>query len=134
LDVLARRLLVLVLVLMGLTLVAALLAPPPQAPVVSSTGGAEAPADGATDAVEVTVDAAEGQRDVEVSEGDVVHLEVRSDQLDSVELRGLDLIRTVAPDTPAVFDLLADTPGDYEIVLTAADETLGTLRVTPREG
>jgi hypothetical protein len=132
--VLARRLLVLVVVLMGLTLVAALLAPPPQAPVVNSTGGAEAPADGSTDAVEVTVDAGEGERDAEVAEGDVVHLTVRSDELDSVELRGLDLIRTVAPDTPAEFDLLADVPGDYEIVLNEAEETIGTLRVTPQEG
>ena len=82
----------------------------------------------------IQLDTAEGQRDVEVSEGDIVHLAVRSLRHDSVELRGLDLIRTVAPETAAEFDLLADAPGDYPIVLLDADEVVGTLRVTPREG
>jgi len=132
--VLARRLMVLVLVLTGVTLVAALLAPAPRQSAKNPTGGAEAPPAELADPVEVTLDTSEGQRDVEVSEGDIVHLVVRSSRDDSVELRGLDLIRTVAPLTPAEFDLLADAPGDYPIVLLSADETVGTLRVTPREG
>ena len=129
---LARRLMVLVLVLTGVTLVAALLAPPPREPAAPQTGGAEAPAEIA-EPVEITLDTAEGQRDAEVSEGDIVHLIVRSSRNDSVELRGLDLIRTVAPDTPAEFDVLADAPGDYPIVLLDAAETVGNLRVTPLE-
>ena len=124
-----RRLLALVAVLIGLTLVAAMLSPAPREPVPASTPEASPAAGG--DAVEVTLDAGAGQRDVEVGEGDVVRLLVSSDTLDSVELQGLDLIRTVAPETPAEFDLLADEPGDYPIVLTAENRTAGTLRVTP---
>ena len=131
---LARRLMVLVLVLTGVTLVAALLAPAPRQPATNPTGGAEAPAAGLDEPVEIQLDTAEGQRDVEVSEGDLVHLAVHSLRHDSIELRGLDLIRTVAPETEAEFDLLADRPGDYPIVLLEAGEIVGTLRVTPQEG
>ena len=130
---LARRLMVLVLVLTGVTLVAALLAPAPRQPSTNQTGGAEAPSAGLEEPLVIQLDTAEGQRDVEVSEGDIVHLSVHSLRHDSIELRGLDLIRTVAPETTADFDLLADEPGDYPIVLLAADEIVGTLRITPRE-
>jgi hypothetical protein len=132
--VLARRLLALALVLTGFAVVAALLAPAPQQQRANPTGGVEAPADADDPTLEFTLDASEGQREVEVSEGDVVHLAVKHDTADSVEIRGLDLIRTVDPDTPAEFDLLADAPGNYDIVLLTDEETIGTLRVTPREG
>ena len=125
---------VLVLVLTGVTLVAALLAPAPRKEVAPSTGGAPAPAAELDEPVEVTLDVSEGQREVEVSEGDLVHLIVRADADDSVELRGLDLIRTVAPETPAEFDVLADAPGEYPIVMLLAREMIGTLRVRPLEG
>ena len=118
---------------MALTLVAAMISPAPRqlSPV---TGGAEAPAGAVDPTVEVELDTRDDQRLVEVGQDDVVHLTVKADALDVVELRGLDLMKTIAPDTPAEFDLLADTPGDYPIVLTSVDKTIGTLSVSPAGG
>jgi hypothetical protein len=131
---LGRRLLLLSAILLGLTLVATALAPPPapaprDAPTVTS-GGARAPDAGGLDPVEVTLDVSSGERDVEVAAGDLVRLEVRSDRLDAVELRGLGLVRAVAPDSPAQFEIYADRAGDYPLVLVESGATVGTLRVS----
>jgi hypothetical protein len=51
----------------------------------------------------------------------------------NVEIPGLGLIQPVAPGTPAVFDVLADRSGDYEVALLAVNgerTRLGTLAVT----
>jgi len=78
----------------------------------------------------VTLNTGARQRDVEVAEGDLVRLVVRSDRDDSIELRGFDLVRTVAGDTPAEFEVYADEAGDYPLVALEQDTTIGTLRVT----
>jgi hypothetical protein len=118
---------------MGLTLIAAMLSPAPRqlAPV---TGGTEAPAQPVDPTVDVTLDTGNNERLVEVAQDDVVHLTVRANALDVVELRGLDLLQEIAPETPAEFDLYADTPGDYPIVLTSEDKTIGTLSVSGPKG
>ena len=132
---LARRLLLLATVMLALTLLATALAPPPSqdgggGTTTSPTGGAAAPADSDLDAIEVTLDTTQGQRDVEATEGDIVRLVVRSDTDDSIELRGFDLVRTVAPETPAEFEVLADRAGDYPIIALESGNTVGTLRVS----
>jgi hypothetical protein len=49
--------------------------------------------------------------------------------VDSVTL--LDDVEPIDPDSPAVFELLADEPGDYPIELLDAQRQVGTLVVRP---
>jgi len=126
--VLTRRLLVLVTVLMGLTLLTAVLSPRPSTRAPAPPP-ASAPA-AADSIVEASFDAAD-PRTVAVEAADVVRVEVTSDEPATVELVGLDQIETVGPETPAVFDLLADEPGDYVVLLRESGRRAGTLRVTP---
>ena len=129
---LARRLLVMVAVVMGLTALAAGMASTP----VKTRDHAVSPADvhGPAPVVGVdvsrTVDLAR-RRTVAVNEGDLLHLTVRGDALDTVELVGLGLLAPIAPDTPAEFDLRTDRPGSYPIRLLDDGSPAGRLRVTP---
>ena len=70
---------------------------------------------------------AEGITRVVVDEGDLVDLEVSGSELDSVTL--LDEVVAIDPDSPAIFELLADEPGEYPIELLDADRQVGTLVV-----
>lgn len=127
---LARRLLILLAVLMGLTALASGVAPRQPAP----RGGAEpaAPAQNSApgEPVEEIVDAASTvPARVVVDEGTTYVLEVRADALDSVSLDGLDAIEPVDPDSPAHFELLAELPGIYPITLLEAGREIGTLQI-----
>ncbi len=83
--------------------------------------------------VEETLDAAAAKpRTVTVDSGDLLTLTVESDSDDAVELQGLGAVRPVAPETPVVFDVLADEPGEYPVVLLDAGRTVGTVRVVSR--
>ena len=132
---LARRLLLFVAILMGVTALTAGLARPPQGgDAVPTPEPSAAPASPVTE-VQRTLDASGDAkaRTVAVNEGDLVTLTVRDDALDVVVLQGLDLTQPVAPDTPAVFNLLADRPGDYPLLLVDDGRDIGTLRVTPAQ-
>ena len=130
---LGRRFLLLVAVLMGLTALAASVAP--REPVVRDRSAAEpsstpyaAPAAAPTvRTVERTLSTAEGRRRVTVTEGQLVELDVSGPELDSVTL--LDEVEPIAPEAAAHFELLADTPGRYPIELVDADRRIGTLVV-----
>src|SRR5215210_1454768 len=110
---LGRRLLVLMAVLLGLTALAAALAPRPT--VAPQRGGAtatptpapSATADGtaASRVVTRTVKADAGARPTRVRAraGDTIRLSVSGDVLDAVELKGLDEIEPVEPGSPARF-------------------------------
>jgi hypothetical protein len=126
--VLARRLLAFVAVLMGLTLIAAILAPAPRqtAPPATATPAEKTVAQTAV----ITLDTADGQREAEVEEGDDVVLTVDSDTLGTLQINGLGLIEAVAPDSPAQFDFLADSVGDYPVVTDGGDK-VATIRVIP---
>jgi hypothetical protein len=132
---LGRRFLLLVAVLMGLTALAASIAP--REPLVrergtatpSPTPTAEAAVGPATPirTIAKTVSAAEGPAKVTVHEGDLVHLTVESSDVDSVSVLGE--FRPVEPESPAEFDLLADEPGSYPIELLDAKRRISTLVV-----
>jgi hypothetical protein len=132
---LGRRFLLLVAVLMGLTALAASVAP--REPLVrdrssatpSPTPTAEAAVGPATGirTVEKTVSEAEGPPRVTVREGDLVHLTVESSDVDSVSVLGE--FRPVEQESPAEFDLLADKPGSYPIELLDAKRQISTLVV-----
>ena len=124
---LARRLLIALAVLMAITALAAGLAPRKtelnQAPTPSSSGEL------ADEPVEQTLDAqGEGQR-IEAKVGQIVRIVVRTDTLDSVSLGDFGT-ETADPDSPARFELLAETPGSYPIELLEADRQIGSLEIS----
>jgi hypothetical protein len=145
--VVGRRLVILVAVLMGLMVLAASVAPPPQTP--RSTGGragasptptasapnaspAPSPGDSA-DALDPThtLDVARGQDHVTVRQGQAMTLNVVADAVGSVEIVGLSEVAAVDPSTPAMFQLSADVPGHFPVKLAETGKPLGELIVTP---
>jgi hypothetical protein len=130
-DVLAQRLLILVVVLIGLAVVAAALNPgvrtaPPAAQPAPALE-AQDPTPPAT--VARTLDSAEPARTIAVDQGDDVQLTVRVTDLDSVAIPDLGELQAATPDSPAEFDIRADRAGSYPIELGDGTE-IGTLRVT----
>jgi hypothetical protein len=141
-----RRLLLLVAVLMGLTALAASIAPrntgtdepatPPGRPgtVVEPTQTPQlspAAPDPEQDVLEETVSAAEGASPVRVRarQGQTVVLEVQGSVFDEVVLTGLDRVKAIAPEAPARFEIYLDQPGRFQIRLLDADRRLGELLV-----
>src|SRR3954447_8400746 len=141
---LGRRLLVLMAVLLGLTALAAALAPRPTVtpPRSSLQPSPTAPSSAATAGtasrvVSRTLSADEGagrggNAVVRAREGDTLRLTVRGDVLDSVELQGLDQIEPLEPGSPAHFELTADEPGEHAIVLLDADRRIGRIDIRPQ--
>jgi hypothetical protein len=132
---LGRRFLLLVAVLMGLTALAATLAPRDPAvrserreamPAPSASAPATDPATSRTVKREISADEVRPER-VVVDEGDIVELEVASSDVDSVVL--MNRIEPVDPNSNARFNVLADTPGKHYIELLAARRTVGVLEV-----
>jgi hypothetical protein len=128
---LGRRFLLLVAVLMGLTALAASIAP--REPLVRERGATPTPTPTATAeanavrSVAKTISADAGHARVVVREGDLVQLTVDATDVDTVEL--MDQFQPVEADSPAVFELLADRSGSYAITLLDADRRVGTLVV-----
>jgi hypothetical protein len=132
---LGRRFLLLVAVLMGLTALAASLAP--REPLIRDRDRrAEAPTPTPTaspvparalEPVEKTIFTAENPTRVVVREGQILQLTVRGSEVDSVMLR--DEIEPLEEDSPALFEIFADTPGEYPIELIDAERQIGTLVV-----
>jgi hypothetical protein len=132
---LGRRFLLLVAVLMGLTALAASVAPRDPAvrserrqatPTPSATAPAAGPATTRTVEREISADAEQPPR-VVVDEGDIVELEVASSEVDSIVL--MDRIEPVDPDSNARFNILADTPGKHQIELLDAGDVVGVLEI-----
>jgi hypothetical protein len=126
-----RRFLIVVAVLMGLTALAASVAPRDPAPRDGgSERGAPTPMPGAASATTTVVErisAAAPSERVVVTEGELLQLEVAGTELDTVVLR--DEMEPVEPESPARFHLLADEPGQYAIELLDAGRRIGTLVV-----
>jgi hypothetical protein len=133
---LGRRFLLLVAVLMGLTALAASVAP--RDPAVRDDGRRATPTPSATSTEpagpattrtierEISADAERPQR-VVVDLGDIVELEVASSEIDSVVL--MDEVEPVEPESNARFNVLADEVATHEIRLLDADRVIGTLEV-----
>src|SRR5215217_7367960 len=126
---LVRRLLLLAAVLMLLTALAAGLAPQPRQSEAPTTEPSTLPA-GGTVSEEIPAEPGADRR-VVVSRGDVLHLEVSGDMLDSVLIERLDRMAAIEPTTPARFEFLADAPaGVYPIRLVDADRRIGSIEIT----
>jgi hypothetical protein len=139
----ARRLLVLVAVLMGLTALAASLSPPPgqirgasspsptPTPAVSAAPGGPEP-EGAAGVVHARISASGAAlpRVVRAVRDDLVELVVAGDVVDTVAIDGLAVLEPIDPDSPARVELYADRPGRFAIRLLEADRQIGTLRIS----
>jgi hypothetical protein len=138
--VFGRRLIIIVAVLMGLTALAASVAPPPE---TARRGGPSAgasptptpaPTGPVTGAGTVTrrIDAADLRSPVTITVPRgalLLALEVAVGRPDTVALGDASL-EAAAPGSPARFDLLADTPGELPLRLLEAERPLGVVRVS----
>lgn len=129
---LARRLLIALAVLLGLTALAAGVTP--RDPTVRQEGsttpagpGAGSPAPAP---VQRTLSAEESGQRVVARVGQSVVLTVEAAALDTVGLAEFGY-QTVEPDLPARFELRADVPGSYAIELLEAGRRIGTLEIRP---
>jgi hypothetical protein len=139
--VLGRRLLVLFAVLLGLTALVTSLAPRPTAgprPVDTSTSTpaptpSPSPPAQASRRIERTISADPGRSRARVRAraGDVLALTVRGDLLDGVEIADLGKLEPIEPGSPARFEMLLDTPGEFRVTLTDAQRAVGLIEVAP---
>jgi hypothetical protein len=130
---LGRRFLLLVAVLMGLTAIAASLAP--REPLVRERGSeagsatptpTPSPAPNASlQPLERTISTTEPPAKVSVKRGQQLDLTVEGPELDSVTV--LDEIEPLEEDSPALFHLFADEPGQHPITLVDSGRRIGTL-------
>ena len=130
---LGRRFLILVAVLMGLTALAASVAPRQQSPREERQASTPTPAPAGSPTfttVEKSVRAPYDDSVVTVRSGDLVELSVEGDEPDSVSVLGR--IDAVDPTTPARFSLLAGKPGEYPIELLEEERQIWMLVI--REG
>ena len=128
---LGRRFILLVAVLLGLMAIAASVAPrqpdsPDQRAAEPAPSAAPAAA-GPSETVRKQLSTAGKPKRVVVDRGTVVELEVDGSELDSVTLGGE--VEVVTEETNAIFNVFADTPGDFPIELVDADRLVGTLVV-----
>jgi hypothetical protein len=129
---LGRRFLLLVAVLMGLTALAASIAP--REPLVRERGSATptptptaAAEANAVRTIEKTISADAGHARVVVNADQLLRLTVDATDVDTVSV--MDNFEPVEADSPAIFELFPDKPGEYPIMLDDADRRVGTLVV-----
>jgi hypothetical protein len=143
---LARRLLILIAVLMGLTALTAGLAPrqveeqPQRTPTPApQTAEPQPPVDSAADelaepgVVQHVIDASPDAKPERITAhtGERVRITVEGDVLDSVELGDNVAIAQISPEAPASFELLPDKPGSYTITLVDEGRRVGRLVIEP---
>lgn len=132
---LGRRFLLIVALLMGLTALAASVAPQqdPRVPPEDRPGAQASPTPGtpaptpADATLRETISADEEGQRVVIEEGDVLELTVTGSELDTVSLEGLGEIEPVEEDSDALFNLLAEEPGQHPIELLESGRRIGTL-------
>jgi hypothetical protein len=133
-----RRILVLVAVLMGLTALAASLAPPPesgrQGRNQPSATPAPTPTVPGTQTAGGTVTArlrapGDAPQQVTARVGDLVDITVTGNVIDTVVIPSLAVTETIAPGSPADIQLFADQAGSFPIRLLDVGRRIGVLRV-----
>jgi hypothetical protein len=132
----ARRLLILMLVLLGVSTIAAALVP------VDRDAGEEETTNTTTttrqrptgELEEKSIDAnAKEPKAIRVHVGDQLQLRVKSPKrADQVEIPALDELEDVDPDADAHFDLLLFEPGRYPVRLVEPPRKIGAILVRPK--
>ena len=141
---LGRRLLVVFAVLLGLTALVTSLAPRPTArpdgtgagavtaaPSASPTASPQSPKSSRRIERTISADVGRPRARVRARAGDVLALTVRGDVLDGVEIAGLGKLEPVEPGSPARFEMLLDTPGEYRVSLVDGKRAVGLIQVAP---
>ena len=122
------------LVLLGLSSLAAALVPAPEEPAetdsstTSTSTTSDLPAGGELLRVSVDADARRVER-VELPVGDQLALDVRSRRPGEIEIPRLGLLQDVAPGAPARFDILAREPGKLEVRRVASRDRVTVIEV-----
>jgi hypothetical protein len=124
-----RRVLVVVIIVMGLTAVLASLNAPQRRPRPGPAAPPSAAPAGAQRTIAQTLDADAEAVTVQARVGDLVELRVNARTPDSVLFAGQTDV--VAQDSPARFELYADTPGEYPVTLVDGARRVGTVLVRP---
>jgi hypothetical protein len=131
----ARRLLLLLAFLMLLTALAAQVAPPPESVdgPATPTPTTERPRPAAEEPglVQRTIrTGGAGVTIVEAQVANTIRLVVEGDALATVELKGLDQIEVVTPDSPAIFEVYADREGTFPVVVLESEREIARLEVS----
>ena len=145
--VLGRRFLLVVALLMGLTALAASIAPRESAVGTREPAATPAPAvptpagtsgepeleavGGAPETVTRSIDATAPPVRITVREGDTVVLEVSADTLGAVILDGVERIEPVEPESPARMEVLMDEPGSFALRFLESGRRIATVDVRP---
>jgi hypothetical protein len=134
----ARRLLIVMLILLGISTLVAALVPPKSvrdadsestSTALTETAPADIPPAGRKlKATPITV-GGDQIPVVEIEVGDHLPLTVKSDRADLLEIPALGLVEAVAPGSPAHFDVLATDPGSYGIRFVEADRVVAKIVV-----
>jgi hypothetical protein len=136
----ARRLLIVMLVLLGLSTLAAALIPPESlredstgttTTEATQTQPADRTSGGGLFVQRITV----GGKQVPVvpiKVGNELRLTVHSQRADELEIPALGLVEAVAPGAPAHFDILAESEGSYGIRFVEADRLAARVEVRKR--
>lgn len=96
-----------------------------------ATGGGDEASDAATSAPGPLLTAGKVQ-DMEVTEGDTVHLRVKVTKDDEVHIHGYDIEKELPAGQTVPISFKATITGVFEIELHGADEQIGQLRVNPQ--
>jgi hypothetical protein len=129
----ARRLVIVMLVLLGISTLAAALVDPPETDEEEQATEPPLPPQPQGELVRKRIDADERTPEViSIRAGDQLALTVTSGRADEVEIPALGELRFVAPLAPARFDLLAREEGTYAIRLLDAERRIGRIEVTAR--
>jgi len=137
----ARRLVIVMLILLGVSTIVGLLIPGQR---LGDETGTEPTTTIETEPDPEAIEAGSGVRlvfevsvnrkrlvVVPVARGDQLSLVVRSRRFDQVEIPAFGLIEPVGPGIPARFDLLAREVGTYGVRLVGADRLAARIEVTP---
>jgi heme/copper-type cytochrome/quinol oxidase subunit 2 len=135
----ARRLVIVLLILLGIAIFATVLAPvqseDAQTPTATTRELPPAPATEPIDpAPPPTLALHAGGKKIEELPLDVdraVSLDVYSKVADTVEIPGMGLTQAVDPSAPAHFELLPDVPGTFNVKLLDSKILAGKLVVSP---
>jgi hypothetical protein len=128
----ARRLVIVMLVLLFVSTLAAALVPAPESEDAETTRTTQTPAEEpAGREVVARLDAADERAPaIRMKAGDRLALTVRSPRPDQVEIRGLGQLEDVDPASPARFDLIPTAAGSYPIRLLGAGREVGRIAVS----
>ena len=129
----ARRLVIVMLVMLGIsTLAAALVPTDPEQRSEPTTTAAPAKDGPRGRLIRRTVEASGSAEVVRMQVGDQLQLRVTARRADQVEIDGLGELEEVDPSTPANFDLLPFEPGAHPIRLLDARRTVARIVVSSR--